>query len=234
MGRRMIGGLHERLRRRFTVALVLGGGLLLLITAVALLVNRSATNRTTAQSTRSSQTCQPVASCSTATAPAQSDTPTPTSAPAPTPARRPTSSSPPPAAGYFALRPVGSWSSLPSDAQCAAQLHYSTWEPRPENAQQNSTTPAPGAMAAAFATRPRNQGGSYNPLWDSWLLRRVDGQFTGRTDEIFQWAACKWGLPDNVLRAPAVEESTWFQYLHCPTNASYGGGGGSCYWLYGC
>jgi hypothetical protein len=90
-------------------------------------------------------------------------------------------------------------------------------------------------MAAAFATRPRNQGGSYNPLWDSWLLRRVDGQFTGRTDEIFQWAACKWGLPDNVVRSTAVEESTWFQYLHYPKDASYGGGGGgSCYWNYGC
>jgi hypothetical protein len=90
-------------------------------------------------------------------------------------------------------------------------------------------------MAASFSTRPRNQGGSYNPLWDSWLVRRVDGQFTGRTDEIFQWAACKWGLPDDVIRATAVEESTWFQYLHFPNNASYGGGGGgSCYWDYGC
>ena len=130
---------------------------------------------------------------------------------------------------------MGSWSALPSDSQCAAQVHYSTWEPRTENAQQNNTKPAPGAMAAAFAARPRAKGGSYNPLWDSWLLRRVDGQFTGRTDEIFQWAACKWGLPDNLIRATAVEESTWFQYLHFPSNASYGGGGGgSCYWLYGC
>jgi hypothetical protein len=159
-----------------------------------------------------------------------SSTPTPT--PAPTPP--PSSSSPPAAAGYFGLRPVGSWSSLPSDAQCAAQVHYSSWEPRPENAQQNSTRPAPGAMAASFASRPRNEGGSYNPLWDSWLLKRVDGQFTGTTDEILQWAACKWGLPDNLIRADAVEESTWFQYLHFPNDASYGGGGGSCYWDFGC
>ena len=62
----------------------------------------------------------------------------------------------------------------------------------------------------------------------------MDGQFTGTTDEIFQWAACKWGLPDNLIRATAVEESTWFEYLHYPTDASYGGGGGSCYWDYGC
>ena len=89
-------------------------------------------------------------------------------------------------------------------------------------------------MAASFSTRPRNQGGTYAPLWDSWLLTRVDGRFTGTTDEIFQWAACKWGLPDNLIRAVAVDESTWFQYLHFPKNASYGGGGGSCYWKYGC
>ena len=179
---------------------------LLVITAVALLVNLSAT---------------PTASA-------------PISTPAPAPPPRPLSNSPPAAAGHFGLQQAGAWSSLPSGSQCAAQVRYSTWEPRPENSQQNNTKPAPGAMAASFSTRPRNQGGSYNPLWDSWLLPRVDGQFTGRTDEIFQWAACKWGLPDNLIRATAVEESTWFQYLHFPTNASYGGGGGSCYWNYGC
>ena len=42
-------------------------------------------------------------------------------------------------------------------------------------------------------------------------MRRVDGAFTGTTDEIFQWAACKWGLADNLLRAIAVRESTWYQ-----------------------
>jgi hypothetical protein len=147
------------------------------------------------------------------------------------PTRPPTASFPPPAAGYFGLRPVGDWSSLPSDAECAAQVHYSTWEPRPENSQQNNSTPAPGAMAASFSSRPRNEGGSYNSLWDTWLLHRVDGQFTGTTDQIFQWAACKWGLPDNLVRATAVEESTWFQYLHFPDDGSRGGG---CYWDYGC
>jgi hypothetical protein len=141
----------------------------------------------------------------------------------------------PAASGYFSLRPVGHWSSLPSDSRCAAQVHLSSWEPRPENYEQNHTTPSPGAMAASFASRPRNQGGGYNPLWDSWLLPRVDGQFTGTTDEILQWAACKWGLPDNLIRGVAVQESTWFQYLHYSEDAgSGGGGGGSCYWNRGC
>jgi hypothetical protein len=147
----------------------------------------------------------------------------------------PANSAPPAAAGYFSLRPVGSWSSLPSDSQCAARVHHSTWEPRPANYQQNHTMPAPGAMAASFALRPRNRGHTYNPLWDTWLLPRVDGRFTGTTDEILQWAACKWGLPDNLIRADAAAESTWFQYLHFPGDASAGGGdAGSCYWKRGC
>ena len=144
-------------------------------------------------------------------------------------------SAPPAAAGYFQLRPVGAWRTLPSDSQCAARVHYSTWEPRPENYQQNHTMPAPGAMAVSFALRPRNRGHTYNPLWDTWLLPRVDGRFTGTTDEILQWAACKWGLPDNLIRADAAVESTWFQYLHFPGDAGTGGGGGgSCYWKRGC
>jgi hypothetical protein len=144
-------------------------------------------------------------------------------------------SAPPAAAGYFSLQPVGSWSSLPSDSKCAAKVHYSAWEPRPENYQQNHTMPARGAMAASFALRPRDRGNAYNPLWDSWLLPRVDGRFTGTTDEILQWAACKWGLPDNLIRADAVIESDWFQYLHVPDNGhAGGGGGGSCYWKLGC
>ena len=70
--------------------------------------------------------------------------------------------------------------------------------------------PDPAQVHAAFAARPRAPL-SNDPRWDTWLLPRVDGQFTGTTDEIFQWAACKWGLPDNVLRAQAVRESMWFQ-----------------------
>lgn len=156
--------------------------------------------------------------------------------PSPSPSPTPVGNSAPPASGYFpTLVAPGNYLSLPSDSQCAAEVHYSTWEPRPQNAVQNATMPAPGAMAASFAARPRAQGGSYNSLWDTWLLPRVDGRFTGTTDEILQWAACKWGLPDNLIRADADIESTWFNYLHYPGDASYGGGGGgSCYWLYGC
>ena len=48
-------------------------------------------------------------------------------------------------------------------------------------------------------------GGSCNSPW------------VGTTDEIFQWAACKWGVPDDLLRAVAVRESTWHQYDAYPS-----------------
>ena len=86
--------------------------------------------------------------------------------------------------------------------------------------------PDPQAVHDAFSARPRATKGTYDPRWDSWLLPRVDGQFTGTTDEIFQWAACKWGLSDNMVRAIAVRESTWFQVLHFSD--------GQCYWDRGC
>ena len=40
---------------------------------------------------------------------------------------------------------------------------------------------------------------------------RVDGNFTGTTDEILQWAACKWGVDEDVVRAEAAVESWWEQ-----------------------
>jgi hypothetical protein len=99
---------------------------------------------------------------------------------------------------------------------CKGRIHASSWEPRPDNDKRNHVMPDPSAVHAAFVVRPRAVGGAYDAHWDSWLLPRVDGQFTGTTDEIFQWGACKWGLPDDLLRAIAVTESTWYQYLTYP------------------
>jgi hypothetical protein len=115
------------------------------------------------------------------------------------------------------MRPVGAWSRLPDDAACASAVHRSSWEPRPDNYTPNHTMPRAPAVHDAFAARTLSTDGSYAKRWDSWLLPRVDGQFTGTTDEIFQWGACKWGLPDDLLRAIAVRESTWYQYEIYPS-----------------
>ena len=136
------------------------------------------------------------------------------------------SSAAPRAAGYFRTRPVGSWSSLPSGRTCRRRIHHSAWEPRPDNAGPNNRMPSVKRVHRSFAARPVAIDGTYDRRWDRWLLQRVTGHFTGRTDEIIQWAACKWGISDNVLRAIAVRESTWYQHEVYPS--------GRCVMDWGC
>ena len=92
-------------------------------------------------------------------------------------------------AGHFRTLPVGS--ALPSDAECAAQVRP-TEEIRPTNTPFNSV---------------RGNGPAQTPAFYS----RVTGDFTGTTDEIIQWAACKWGFDEDIVRAQAAKESGWFQ-----------------------
>lgn len=113
---------------------------------------------------------------------------------------------PPPPGGYFTLQPAGSYSSLPSDAVAAAQVHRSRWEVRPDNRAYNQTTPAGLALRRV---NPADR--AYDPRWNTYVLGRISGNFTGTTDEIFQWAAVKWGLPDNLIRTVAYMESDWHQ-----------------------
>jgi autotransporter family porin len=39
----------------------------------------------------------------------------------------------------------------------------------------------------------------------------VDGRFTGTTREILRWAACKWGVDEDIVLAQAAVESWWRQ-----------------------
>lgn len=114
---------------------------------------------------------------------------------------------PPPPQGYTTtLLPVGSYASLPADAQAAAAVYVSSWEPRPDNARYNHTMP-PHLRLRPVDVRDR----AYDPHWNKYILDRITGHFEGSTDEILQWAAIKWGLPDNLLRTIAYMESDWHQ-----------------------
>ncbi len=71
------------------------------------------------------------------------------------------------------------------------------------------------------------------------LRQQMTGRFTGTTDEILQWVACKWGVPVNIVRAQAVIESYWRQSQQgdkttnqsaCPPGTW---NGSSCYQSYG-
>jgi hypothetical protein len=131
----------------------------------------------------------------------------------------------PPANGYVSRTVApGSWNgaelaALPSDHECAQQVHRSSWEPRPSNTKSNHTLVSHSSLSAELAARPR--AAAHDARWDPYLLPRVSGQFTGTTDEILQWAACKWGFPDNFARAEAAHESSWFQQLRYPDGECY-------------
>jgi autotransporter family porin len=98
-------------------------------------------------------------------------------------------------------------SGLPrSDSYCASHVTSSTWEPRPDNAAANNSMPAdPSAI--------RWPTDSDTMYWSKWVALRslVTGHFTGTTNQILQWGACKWGIDEDVLRAVAVQESHWHQ-----------------------
>jgi hypothetical protein len=82
-------------------------------------------------------------------------------------------------------------------------------EIRPENAAANAYRPS-AAELQAFLTGQRDTYGrlptDYNPA-----LAKVTGNFAGTTDEILQWAAHKWGIPEDLARAVAVAETSWRQ-----------------------
>jgi hypothetical protein len=133
-------------------------------------------------------------------------------------------SAPPPPGGYFGLQPVGSYARLPGDAAAAAEVQQSTWEVRPGNAKYNNVMPARLTLR-----RVSDSTHAYDPRWNRYILGRITGHFTGTTDEIFQWAAAKWGLPDDLIRTIAYMESDWHQsnygdYAHdsaqCPAGYS--------------
>ena len=130
--------------------------------------------------------------------------------------------------------------SLPSGAQCAAAVRSSAAAPesRVQNAAANSTTPTFWQLTAFHAFPVK---GSFVPTLD---FIRVDGQFTGTTDQILRWGACKWGVDEDAVRAEAAAESHWLQsaagdstsdFSLCPPGSGYPGAwdGGRCKQSYG-
>jgi autotransporter family porin len=127
-------------------------------------------------------------------------------------------------------------SALPSDAQCAAQVPASTWEPRPANDSANHTVPTAQQLANLGTWDPSR---GMNAKSDA-LRQRVTGHYTGTTDQILQWVACKWGIDPDIARAQAVVESYWrmgqvgdltSDPSGCPPHAAYQGS--QCYQSYG-
>ncbi|MDQ2700125.1 MAG: hypothetical protein M3Y23_02225 [Actinomycetota bacterium] len=86
----------------------------------------------------------------------------------------------------------------PRSSKAAAKLvDRSRWEPRPQNRKANHRVPGRKLLRAW-----RNRS-------DMPYRHLVDGRFRGTTDEIIQWAAHKWGINTDLMRAAATVESWW-------------------------
>ena len=111
----------------------------------------------------------------------------------------PGSTTPPTTSGYFGTEPAHANYIPRSDAYCTSAVTPNSWEPRLDNDQANHTVSLP----------PYNW--SVENYWTAWRDKRakVTGNFTGTTTEIIQWAACKWGIDEDTIRADAVVESYW-------------------------
>ncbi|MQA14999.1 MAG: hypothetical protein GEV09_12730 [Pseudonocardiaceae bacterium] len=118
----------------------------------------------------------------------------------------PAGGEPAPAAlrGGSAFSTVEPGTQLPSGAECAQRIERDPWEPRPRNAAANHSVPQDHAVPAWTEN-------GYAPEMNSRIIPRIDGQFTGTTNEIIAWGACKWGFDADMVRAMAVEESNWRQ-----------------------
>jgi hypothetical protein len=92
---------------------------------------------------------------------------------------------------------------LPSGSECARLVQASpSPEDRPGNKAANDTTGV-------------HVGEGFFPAGDSPQAQRlaplISGGFTGTTEEILRWAACKWGINQNIVFAQAAVESWWRQ-----------------------
>jgi|GEM_PF-625481 len=129
----------------------------------------------------------------TPTAP-KTSTPTKTKTPTPLPSATKTPG------GRFNTLPPGA--QLPSDAACAAAVRAA-----PENKRMNVTYNA----KVGGQTLGTNFFTASDPRANSLFGPRVTGNYTGTTDQILQWVACKWGLDEDIVRAQAAVESWWQQ-----------------------
>ena len=97
---------------------------------------------------------------------------------------------------------LGAGSQLPSGAQCATWVRS---RPLPESKGVNRlyNSQIGHRLGAGFL--------SGDARADARIASRVDGNFTGSTRDVLRWAACKWGVDEDLVYAQAAKESWWRQ-----------------------
>jgi hypothetical protein len=97
-----------------------------------------------------------------------------------------------------------------SDAAAAAKVIHVA-EVRPGNTAANDYVPSQGQLGRFWSSRT-----VYGQLVTAWnpLYRYVDGRdglHRPSTDDLIQWVAHKWGIPEDWVRAEVAQESGWRQ-----------------------
>jgi hypothetical protein len=121
-------------------------------------------------------------------------------------------------------RNLGPSTFMPLPDAAAAALVSPEPETRPDNAKPytfggrryaapNSYVPSKSQISAfVTATLPTGQTNTqFNPYYK--YVDGRDGMPHPSTDDLIQWAAHKWGIPENWLRAEYVLESYWNQFM---------------------
>lgn len=101
------------------------------------------------------------------------------------------------------FRTLSPKANLPSGTQCAARVRAMP-ETVPENTPWNQRVGRSVAGETYIADQLYYVDGPAD------FEARIDGNYTGTTDEIIQWAACKWGFDEDLIRAQVYTESSWF------------------------
>ncbi|MGP3982491.1 hypothetical protein [Streptomyces sp. KR80] len=171
---------HPRRRRRLALATVVSATALAAVAAWFLGPSQVATGTT--PSAGGTYTNSPSPAPSPAASALTSPSPTRTSA---RPSRTTTTTS----SRRFRLLAPGA--ALPSGARCATAVRA---VPIAENKADNAT-----ANRTAGKKVPGAKG----------LITRVNGNFTGTTGQILRWAACKWGINEDMVKAQVAVESWW-------------------------
>jgi hypothetical protein len=91
--------------------------------------------------------------------------------------------------------------SLPGDEACARAVAEAP-ETVPANAPYNATPGRQGPPTDLFDPH------SHDPRAVTQIASRITGAYTGSTTQILRWAACKWGVDENLVRAQAKVESS--------------------------
>jgi hypothetical protein len=134
--------------------------------------------------------------------------------------------------GFFHTLPPGA--KLPSSAQCAAWVRA-----RPMAENKGVNTPFNQRTGQSVG---QNFFSGDTPAANQKIAPRINGNFTGTTKEILRWAACKWGINQNIVFAQAAVESWWRQTTHgdfdsdpslCPPGHKHLNAQGQCPQSYG-